>query len=130
MLAATSFSGLTMSRRDMGFGGRSGPPALFCTVLLLLLLPKESLGKDTRQFGFNTAAAYEGGWTTFDPIPYKKQERLTTAESFTFTDSSSGTSLYVCKTSLDFAIRVTTGQTRQNRRNQPPVLATPSPENS
>ena len=37
----------------------------------------------------------------------------TTAESFTFTDSSSGTSLYVCKTSLDFAIRVTTGQSKK-----------------
>ena len=37
---------------------------------------QEILGKDTRKFGFNTAAPYEGGWTTFDPIPYKKQERL------------------------------------------------------
>ena len=70
----------------------------------------------------------------------------TTSESFTFTDSSSGTSLYVCKASLDFAIRVTTGQSKEGakqdllllqnqlfslqlsgRRNQPPVLATPSP---
>ena len=34
----------------------------------------------------------------------------TTSESFTFTDDSNGDTFYVCKANLDFAIRVTTGQ--------------------
>ena len=36
----------------------------------------------------------------------------TTSESFTFTDDSNGDTFYVCKANLDFAIRVTTGQSK------------------
>merc|ERR1712213_234757 len=116
-MGATCVSELIMSRRDMGSGGRGGPPTVFCVVLLVLVSTQESHGKETRQFGFNVAAGPEAGWTTFDPIPYKKQERLTTSESFTFTDDSNGDTFYVCKANLDFAIRVTTGQTLWQRES-------------
>ena len=39
----------------------------------------------------------------------------TTSESFTFTDDSNGDTFYVCKANLDFAIRVTTGQSKFER---------------
>ena len=39
----------------------------------------------------------------------------TTSESFTFTDDSNGDTFYVCKANLDFAIRVTTGQSKLER---------------
>ena len=54
------------------------PPTLSTpsSQLFICYVSQESHGKETRQFGFNVAAGPEAGWTTFDPIPYKKQERL------------------------------------------------------